>query len=53
MEVAKQKGLKPLKYHLLPRRKGFVFLVKHLKGNEVMIGCYTEVTFNRARGYPY
>ncbi len=31
IEYAKQKGLKQLKYHLLPRTKGFAALAHHLK----------------------
>ena len=37
MEVAKEKGLRYLKHHLLPRKKGFVFLAKHLEGTYVHV----------------
>lgn len=32
MEVAASKGLPPLKYHLLPRTKGFTTAVQCLRG---------------------
>lgn len=32
MEVAEKKGLPKLKYHLLPRTKGFCVTVQHLRG---------------------
>jgi len=32
VEIAKKKGLPPLKHHLLPRTKGFVHSVHGLKG---------------------
>lgn len=34
MEVAERKGLPKLKYHLLPRTKGFCVTVQHLRGKE-------------------
>lgn len=33
MQVAKEKGLPPLKHHLLPRTKGFTVLAKQIKGH--------------------
>lgn len=31
LQFAREKGLKELKYHLIPRTKGFSVLAKHLK----------------------
>ncbi|CAG2102137.1 unnamed protein product [Medioppia subpectinata] len=33
IEFAKQRGLPQLKYHLLPRTKGFAFTIRHIKEN--------------------
>lgn len=37
MEVAESKGLPKLKYHLLPRTKGFWVTVQNLRGNAVAV----------------
>nr|XP_048307285.1 1-acyl-sn-glycerol-3-phosphate acyltransferase gamma isoform X5 [Myodes glareolus] len=43
MEVAASKGLPPLKYHLLPRTKGFTTAVQCLRGTA---GAIYDVTLN-------
>lgn len=37
MQVAKSKGLPPLKHHLLPRTKGFWVTVQNLRGNAAAV----------------
>lgn len=37
VKVAKEKGLQPLLHHLLPRTRGFVASVPHLKGKVAAI----------------
>ncbi|XP_033113260.1 1-acyl-sn-glycerol-3-phosphate acyltransferase gamma-like [Anneissia japonica] len=49
-EVAKEKGLKELKYHLLPRTKGFSVITQAMKGvvpamYDVTLCCKDEPTF--------
>ncbi|XP_048396479.1 1-acyl-sn-glycerol-3-phosphate acyltransferase gamma-like [Stegostoma tigrinum] len=43
MEVAESKGLPKLKYHLLPRTKGFTTTVKYLRGT---VAAVYDVTLN-------
>uniref|UniRef100_A0A2K6FAS3 Phospholipid/glycerol acyltransferase domain-containing protein n=2 Tax=Propithecus coquereli TaxID=379532 RepID=A0A2K6FAS3_PROCO len=43
MEVAVSKGLPPLKYHLLPRTKGFTTAVQCLRGT---VAAVYDVTLN-------
>lgn len=46
MEVAERKGLPKLKYHLLPRTKGFCVTVQHLrgKGEKLTANCLNHET---------
>ncbi|XP_017316972.2 1-acyl-sn-glycerol-3-phosphate acyltransferase delta isoform X1 [Ictalurus punctatus] len=43
MEVAERKGLPKLKYHLLPRTKGFCVTVQHLRGKVCVSSVVTAV----------
>lgn len=49
MEVAKEKGLPLLKHHLLPRTRGFVFLMKHMRDT---IPAIYDITFGYREGVP-
>jgi lysophosphatidic acid acyltransferase/lysophosphatidylinositol acyltransferase len=49
MEIAKEKGLPILKHHLLPRPKGFTFIVQHMKDT---IPAIYDVTFGYCDGEP-
>ena len=40
MEVARKKGLPELKHHLLPRTRGFTFLVNNLKNTSKLLLHY-------------
>lgn len=40
MEVAEKKGLPKLKYHLLPRTKGFCVTVQNLRGKGEIFTCH-------------
>lgn len=44
MQVAESKGLPKLKYHLLPRTKGFWVTVQNLRGTGELIKCSNMAT---------
>jgi len=51
MEVARQKGLPELKHHLLPRTRGFVASVPHLKKGNVPAIYDVTVAFRKDEKY--
>ena len=53
LQFAREKGLKELKYHLIPRTKGFSILAKHLKttgeGSALVGSIYENSKYSNAR----